>query len=71
MCVRRIKKVQFKVEIILKKKFQNNSALGKILMRPRHNFLQNPPIETGAGVFFSARRNVFMARNMRYGVLLA
>ena len=40
-------------------------------MRPRHIFLQQSPIETWTWVFFSAGCNVFMACNVRNGVVLA
>ena len=40
-------------------------------MRPRHIFLQQSPIETWPWVFFSTWCNVFMARNVRDGVMLA
>jgi hypothetical protein len=69
-----LKTVQKNGKNVMKKYFKifsKNSAFGKILRRPRHNFLQQSPIETRARVFFSTRCNVFMARNVRYWILLA
>ena len=66
-----LKRCEQKAKISLRKIYQNNSAIGKKLMWPRHIFLQQSPIETWAWVFFSARCNVFMACNVRNRVVLA
>ena len=46
------------------------SKFGKVLRRPCDIFLKQCPIKSGAWVFFTARCDVLMARNVRHGVLL-